>query len=497
MYKLEVQLTASYRELDCNMSDVKVVESYEGDYIFTRKNVDGQLKFTGSAYNILKAKLDAGIIELPAIIYRADDIMVEGMLNLFGEINDTTKEMSCSFRVIDDYTEILQNLDAEIKLNFYHELQLFTNSITKITSFITDSALGTPAENNYQWFSTVNNGDGTWTHTYKKQVIPFYYPGWTRDTSFGFFGFNHPFPTFENMWSYPAWNPVQINKSLEYFTTLTNILSRLESKAGFNFNSSSFASYLIEDYQNIYFGDIARIKDPEADGSNITITLQTVLDAMKHLFNLDWKLVSGYLVFVHPSERLFIAGGVEAHILTNVKPWARGMGVSYDSEIPANETWKMKLTERQDYDGLPITYPSNGKAISYSLTEFTANLPAALDPSDELKDGILIVTAADNDRISFYPGIIEGIELPNGRMAISRLHNDFHKQGRRFVTGNMNGANETFTAEPFRRLESIKVPYKLSDFNFDNLVETEFTQMRISKVAEPLNGGFTDLDLIY
>ncbi len=494
--------------LEANFEEVNIAKKKESSYIFARVSVNGSIRFTGSAFSILYAFLNSGVYELDAKFYRDNSLVSDGKLNLMGEINAEEKVADLKFTVTDPFVEMFKKWseDMTVKGMYWQQIYIEVLSETKTVEKITESVQAPEPENNYLWRSTFPLNNGTWRHTYTKQMINFPADTWDYDPDLE--GDYVEWPVYDG-YSKDIYDPVVVSRALNYCVSLAEMLfSLLDNIDSVGIDVNDFCSYLQADdeLQNVLIGNKGSIKE----GSNIekdeNINLKELLIALKQLFNLDWKIAEGLLRLYHPSEislSLPSFTTLPFHDLTDLHGinWSKNTIHYKGNNLPYKEAWSLEPSFDDDFDGKPITYNINSeKAIEYKLSKFNNNIEKVLLGGEGVSDTGFIVVATDSAyKIIHKPGIFQTDKMiPNGKLTTSRLIVEHQMNGDRHLpTGEFNGEVVEFTnIKPMRSMIGVNVAGATIDsFDFDYLVRTEVGNMKLVSVIEKCNGEMTEIQL--
>lgn len=511
MYKIEYYTGTIWDTLSsANFEAASVIVSKNDNRIFYRKEIDGILKFYGGDFSVLRSKIYLQKLEARIKKKKDSTVVAEGYLNLLGQWDIDNSVCELSFVVVDDYIPVFKLWDEDVSLStlLSTAANLEFNSSTKEITFLRSEYENPPlAMNNWVFYSSTSD---LWI--YRKQLIFFKASGWNRDWDLP--GPPAPWIKYPEGFSKKETETQIVLRPFHYFYKLKDILNILACNSGCDFAPGDFSPYLEADIE-LRFILIAHKKNIISPGEVVkdkNMSLSGMLKVMKAMFNLDWYLDGGILRFKHPSEISCTLPNLTtypAHDLTTFKGvnWAlQKIVYTYSDQPPFKEKWNVEKSMNVDFDGLPIRYNvETDQIIEYDLSKFQSNFGAILDivnghdPGDISDKGWAVVAVDYVNKIISKAGILSGKTLINGKLALSRLHNDHFKTGGRYFSfGEMNGSAETFTnVKRKREMVELSIPAKIEDFEFDYLVKLSIGNCEIVSVSEPCNGEYSTIKLLY
>jgi hypothetical protein len=119
MYSFYIYIGSTWTEVYPDASNASAVFGREVDSIRYRKNIDGEFKFIGADYDLLKTALDGGATYLLFKATKGLTILCSGALSLFGKWDTGASVCSLKYLQSDEYTKILNKLDQELDLMPY------------------------------------------------------------------------------------------------------------------------------------------------------------------------------------------------------------------------------------------------------------------------------------------------------------------------------------------------------------------------------------------
>jgi hypothetical protein len=239
-------------------------------------------------------------------------------------------------------------------------------------------------------------------------------------------------------------------------------------------------------------------------------SIKQIFELMKVLFNLDWYISDNdNICFIHPSEVNQQLPNLTTYPWHDISSWTvQQRKLTYKSdELPYKEVWLNEKTYEYDFDGYPIRYSEaiSKNQVEYDVSQWQTNLKAVLIAGDtdairkeKINDsGYVLIACNSSNFVIEKVGIYSTDEnLINGKLAITRLHDEHFKDGDRyFANGEMNNETAIFTNIRKKRQFTAKLPAFISDFNFNFLVKTGFGDMKIVSITEYLDGKFTEINL--
>lgn len=509
MYSIEYYTGTIWNTLSsANFEAASVVVSKNDNHIFYRKEIDGILKFYGGDFSVLKSKIH--LQKLEARIKKDSTVVAEGYLNLLGKWDIDNSVCELSFAVVDDYTPLFKLWDEDVSLSTLLPklIKLTIDSENKEITFLKSEYHEPPLPaNNWVFYSSTPD---LWI--YRKQLIYFPAPDWDYEDDFT--APSDPWIKYSGAYSKAETTLQTVTRTFPYFYKITDLLNRLTAYSGCGFAPGDFSPYLEGDSE-LKFILISHNKNIISPGEFVKdkkMSLSGMLKVMKAMFNLDWYLDEGVLRFKHPSEISWTLPNLTtypAHDLTTFKSvnWAlQKIVYTYSDDPPFKEKWNVEESMDVDFDGLPIRYNvETDQIIEYDLSKFQSNFEAILnvgnshDSGNISDNGWAVVAVDDFDKIISKVGILSGKTLINGKLALSRLHNDHFKTGGRYFSfGEMNGSAATFTnVKRKREIVDLSIPAKIEDFEFDYLVKLSIGNCEIVSVSEPCNGEYSTIKLLY
>ena len=254
------------------------------------------------------------------------------------------------------------------------------------------------------------------------------------------------------------------------------------------------------------------VKRPTASGnaSKLEIDLETMLEVLKIMFNVKWRIEGNIFRLEHVS---YYSKSVGTNVMSNeLKKYFEGKRIySYQSEkIPQKERFKFKEQQGADWN-MEIVYSgcvTNTKKneVENIIDEAMTDVVFAMqNPSSDSKfvedTGFVLVSTKKigNEYFINSEPSTNGTRL-NNVFAWVQLVRDFHYYERPMKVGKVNGVTTNFiTSIPTKKGEKFAIPLNIcqTDFNPDDFVLTALGQGIVSSAKYRFNDSFLELDLLY
>ena len=254
------------------------------------------------------------------------------------------------------------------------------------------------------------------------------------------------------------------------------------------------------------------VKRPTASGnaSKLEIDLETMLEVLKTMFNVKWRIEGNVFRLEHVS---YYSKAVGTNVMSNeLKKYFEGKRIySYQSEkIPQKERFKFKEQQGADWN-MEIVYSgcvTNTKKneVENIIDEAMTDVVFAMqNPSSDSKfvedTGFVLVSTKKigNEYFINSESSTNGTRL-NNVFAWVQLVRDFHYYERPMKSGIVNGQKTNFiTSIPTKKGDKFAIPLNVcqTDFNPDDFVLTALGQGIVSSAKYRFNDSFLELDLIY
>lgn len=246
-------------------------------------------------------------------------------------------------------------------------------------------------------------------------------------------------------------------------------------------------------------------------------TLKMWLDWAREVFNCYWEIttIGGNLVM--RLEHYDFYTQLQAIDLTDplYEKYVRKFN-RYDhlkERIPAKELFKWMDdgstpnlsggTAISYFRGVPIYYSppcaSIGSDITHSPEQLTTDIVWLKNNVDADKKGFVLIATEVIGIVQtiIYEQVIGGSIpfRPNGHLAWSNLHQNYHRWNRYLKAGNMNGANISFKSwKPNIKQPALSIPGCCMDINPDGYAKTNLGELTLKSGAITGNGNIEVLE---
>lgn len=275
------------------------------------------------------------------------------------------------------------------------------------------------------------------------------------------------------------------------------------------------AKAVLQEVMIFHKGDIVR---HDADENNIflNMSLKKLLETLQEVFNVEYRIRDDKIYLEHysyflPNKRLDLTQEQWLDCLKDTFKW------TYDKEsLPSKEEYfwqdqtNMGENPSFDFDGLPIVYSEGCNAgqdsKQHRAENVTTNIEAMiLDGNPEnwtITSESYVLVATIGGQVVREVGAISGEVHLNATLAWANLHESFHKDGRYFQYGRMNGQNTEFNSVvKIRKQVPIRIPMCCSDLqNFDPellIVKTQLGHGEIDSATYDEPSGYLTLNLVF
>lgn len=278
-----------------------------------------------------------------------------------------------------------------------------------------------------------------------------------------------------------------------------------------NVSGTNYVTGKASRVNNIIIFQKSDVKRPTAtnNASKLEITLEDMLEVLKIMFNVKWRIEGNVFKLEHVS---YFSKNIGIDVTANeLKKYFVGKRVySYEnSKIPQKEVFKFKEQQGTDWQ-MEIIYQgcvSDNKKnevtniIDDAMTDivFAMNNPEPDNKFVEDNGFVLVSTRKINDE--YY---INSESSPNG----SRLNNtfawvqlvrDYHYYERPMKTGKVNGTlTEFITTIPTKKGDRFAIPFNpCSVFNPDDFIKTSLGNGILNSGKYRFKDSMMELELIY
>jgi len=515
----------------------------EEGMIFERVTYSGGVIFKGDEYDVMKT-LSLTELKVGVKFYEGSTEIFEGIMNLTsGDFDDDSKVLTISIpESIDEYTEILKNLDKEVNAvsSAYTRTTLnFTTQTIQDDKFEVDTGAPLNLPTNYvncpvgtpdAWASGVDyvsvvNGFYTYdwvlegllsyrcilNHTSSALNQPPNALYWANDSIFVYSQQRTIYKVAgyvldESLQLYVkgACSPETIVMEFNRFRNLYTILEALVTKADpatliTETGANGYCDYLTSNPDlNIFIADKLDVKnyldtDSEAFGY---ISLERLLEIYKFIFQLDWIIESGYFKLKHLDNTSKTIIGLNATNYLN-KNWTSGKSkFKYLASNEINkERWSFEKTNDLDFDSSPIEYdvPFDDE-LEYNLQDINTNMTEVIKDNSKTSDDGFVIAAATLVGVDYYiqekVGLVSGISKMNAQLSLAQLLIDHHLVERPFDEGTVNGNLISLTKKRDREQEFTISIANPDDVDFDKLVKTDLADLEVYTLNINFDGSF-------
>lgn len=257
------------------------------------------------------------------------------------------------------------------------------------------------------------------------------------------------------------------------------------------------------------------VKRPNAlnKATKLEWTFEKLMEALKFMFNLDWRIENDQFVIEHVSffNKKF---GIDATEKKYEKFLKGKRKYTYKNEdIPEREEWIFKEASYGDFVGRPILYnycqTEGSKKIikSYALQDVTTDVEFVLQNPDSESEyvedaGIVFIATKLNGAGKYYilqeAGILDGSKL-NNTLSNAILQRDYQKYERPLPRGIMNGIQTNFySVKNTKQGEVFTIPLDCkTNFDPDDLIKTHLGYGEVDKAVFNFKTCMLELTLLY
>lgn len=224
--------------------------------------------------------------------------------------------------------------------------------------------------------------------------------------------------------------------------------------------------------------DVKRPFDPAPAQSKVwKMTAKKLLDDLRTMFDVYWKIVGTDLIIEHISYFTTV-GGLDVSDQDLVLEYGK-----VDTGAPKREEfyWVDRAAFFAAFLGRPIEYNCGNKGVEHQVNLFSTDIRwmRTTENPEEIADSNFALIA--NTYTDFRHYIID-FNTPLGWEA---LHQNLHRDYRYFLEGKMNGVATTFnTARKTRALEPFNITLCCDDvFSPENEIETSIGPVSPNKIT--------------
>ena len=279
-----------------------------------------------------------------------------------------------------------------------------------------------------------------------------------------------------------------------------------------NISGTNYVTGKVSKVNNIVIFQKSDVKRPTAtnNASKLEITLEDMLEVLKTMFNVKWRIEGNIFKLEHVS---YYSKNIGIDVTSEeLKKFFAGKKVySYESsKIPQKEIFKFKEQQGADWN-LEIIYSgclSKDKKnevtniIDKAMTDivFAMNNPEPDNKFVEDVGFVLVSTRKINNEyfINSEPSA-SGSRL-NNSFAWVQLFRDYHYYERPMKVGKVNGVTTQFiTTIPTKKGERFAIPYNFCTYTFnpDDFVKTALGNGIVSSAKHRFKDYFLELELLY
>jgi len=310
-------------------------------------------------------------------------------------------------------------------------------------------------------------------------------------------------------WRCPTFSEIKIGV-LKYGRRLDQVLQKMVNSTGcgltlrshfFAINNTHAAAptntpytYAADNLRNITVHQKSDVKRPYDSNAAFSwvwkMKLKDLLDDLRTIFNLYWKIEGSSLILEHISYFAALSGA--DFTAAQMKKQLEG-----DIDTPEKETFVWADADAYPtFQGQVITYDCGSGSKEYRVNLFSTDLQFIRDEANaaRIADAGFCLVANSIDGGGNY-----WVKEANYALSWQYLHENLHRHNRPFGAGKMNGTATTFaSAQTNRKQESFTVPNCCTD-NFDpaKTVTTALGQGQVVTATKNLYKDTLTLELAY
>jgi hypothetical protein len=296
----------------------------------------------------------------------------------------------------------------------------------------------------------------------------------------------------------------QMNKSYRLYSILYDILHRIDISIEIYETTSGLNTGFIPYLEAIHSGTngcylmyhfFSNNEKPIED-----ITFQDILDFMKVMFNMDWKLEGNIFIFRYESERPSTVGSDPEYDLTDCfnNDWTIWDEDSKIEDKIYKETFKIGTSQDQEFEVQEIVYDNKFDQNK----DFTSNFETDIKTFLVGNSGKCIVMCYKDGSIYYLKnanGFLSGVSEYNGYLSIANCFNSHLRVGRPFAKGTLqsNSTEYSFTKKKNTVLQ-LKAPYFIhDDLDIENyLIHTNNGDLEVEEFNIKLSDGIAELKAV-
>ena len=253
--------------------------------------------------------------------------------------------------------------------------------------------------------------------------------------------------------------------------------------------------------------------NPDADESATIgeVTFEDLMNWLRTMFNAYWFIDGdNYLRIEHYSwfsRTATIDVTQPANFNRRINAGRKSYKFDKDT-VPIREEFTWMEANSLDFLGLPIKYSGNcankDRVDNYAVTNVTTDVAMMQNLPDQIDlEGFAIIALdpLDTTKIHKETGLLTGVVFNNAHLSWANLHYNYHRHGRPLISGNMNGADETFLSAQRKMKGNIGIEYRgmcCDTFNpLTDMVTTELGDGEVQKIEVRNSDEVYKFDLNY
>jgi len=295
-----------------------------------------------------------------------------------------------------------------------------------------------------------------------------------------------------------------IHKSYRIYSILYDILYRIdpsidiyETTAGLNTGFIPYLEALHSGTDGCYlFYHFFSSQDKPIEDTS----LQDILDFMKVMFNLDWKLEGTKFVFRHVSESPSTVGSDPEYDLTDYfnKDWTIWDEDTKIEDKIYKETFKVGTSQDQEFEVQELVYDNKYDQNK----DFTSNFETDIRTFLVATTGKCIVLCTKETGIYYLKntnGFLTGVNEYNGYLSMANCFNTHLRTGRPFAKGTLqSNATEYSLTKKRNTVLQLKVPFFYpSQLDIENyLIHTSNGDLEVEELNIKLASGIAEIKAV-
>jgi hypothetical protein len=313
-------------------------------------------------------------------------------------------------------------------------------------------------------------------------------------------------------------NAVSLKDVLEYLCSqscgFTSVKSDFFQINPDNISNINYVTGLKTKTDNIYIFDNSDVKRPNAlqKAVRLDLSFDSIMLALKQIFNIRWRITNNVLVVEH---LMFFTKIVSIDTtLTRYLPYvAEKTNYRYATEnIPKYESLAYKAARQSstfrkatiDYSDCANTKDETKAVVVDCMTDLILCLNNSDIDSNVVSDeGFFVAACGFNsaNELYFLTQFQSNLATPTPNNTLSPIFllKDYHRYGRPFTSGFIEGDFTTFFNSRIKEGDEIEIPICCSDapVNPDSLIKTLVGDGEIEEIKQSLLTGKTSFKLKY